>query len=843
MAAYCLKKSIILIILSAIIAQVASEKVYIVSPSQQECPGQASGEQCLTLQQFVTGNYTTNFTSLQILPGIHQIDLNDTNISVSTIYSLKVNGSNATILCNSNYFKFRKIDRINIHGVRLMGCRGTSFTSVQLLTIHDTQFEHHGPVILNSVFKATIANSSIVNGRKLLVHSSTLLIKTALFSNLTVSNDYFEWNQDPHGGAMWTNNSNITIEQCVFLNNYLYPFNSTIDSWGGAVYANNTRMLIIDSNFTGNSATEAGGAISANNSIVQINNTQFSNNLATKKGGAIHNNIVGSHTTGSVLVYNCRFISNTADLAGALYMAGNDIDIIITTSLFNSNAARSRGGVLFVEGINNSVTIQRSHFADNAAEYYYGGVLYITGSYSMVNISQSMFNQNAANITGGTLYIEGNESAVCIDQSEFLNSRAQEGGILSFTGSNTSIYVSTSVFSNSRATIKGGTLQMLGDHTTIDIHQCHFSNNTADVEGGTIYLKGYQSVLFLLDSTFSNNSAARCAVLEADHGQMLYVLFINSRVINNTAHGESVSDATGGVACLKQASTYVKNSSFSLNEASGNASVFYIENSSLSILQSSFDSNMAGLNGGVVYWYAGTPHVSIDISYSNFSNNLAFINGGVMYVNSSGSQVNVTNSTFANNNATERGGVIAIFGSQLYFDQNIIFDNYGAIISACRSNVTASDDLKQIVEPNPNNSYCSFYDEYQDMPMTTADASTMPGTITTPGTEANTMSGTNETPASPGLTTRPTTPNPTKMEGHSAMPTIPNMYTTAIYTTLGIAIVVCVLLALLYIIVMCIVLYLCGMFKSKKRLVDNPYVYVPMKENESTADNETAAQE
>ena len=74
------------------------------------------------------------------------------------------------------------------------------------------------------------------------------------------------------------------------------------------------------------------------------------------------------------------------------------------------------------------------------------------------------------------------------------------------------------------------------------------------------------------------------------------------------------------------------------------------------------------------------------------------------------------------------------------------------------------------------------------------------------------------------------------------MPTIPGIYATAIYTTLGITIVVCVLLALLYIIVLCIMLYLCGVFKSKKRLVDNPYVYVPMKENESTVNDETGPQ-
>ena len=221
-----------------------------------------------------------------------------------------------------------------------------------------------------------------------------------------------------------------------------------------------------------------------------------------------------------------------------------------------------------------------------------------------------------------------------------------------------------------------------------------------------------------------------------------------------------------------------------------------------------------------------------------------------MYVNSSGSQVTVTNSTFTYNNATERGAAIAIFGSQLYFDQNIASNNYEWIIIACTSNITASDDLVQIADPN---SSCSLYDERQDMPMTTAgmnttettEANTTPAgptsssqaTTTPAGTEITTMPRTND---KPGLTTKPTTQISSRT---SAMPTIPNVYVTAIYTTLGIAIVVCVLLALLYIVVLCIVMYLCGVFKSKKRLVDNPYVYVPMKENDTNTDNEIAPQQ
>ena len=66
-------------------------------------------------------------------------------------------------------------------------------------------------------------------------------------------------------------------------------------------------------------------------------------------------------------------------------------------------------------------------------------------------------------------------------------------------------------------------------------------------------------------------------------------------------------------------------------------------------------------------------------------------------------------------------------------------------------------------------------------------------------------------------------------------------YATTVYATLGISILVCVLVLVLYIITTCIVLYLCGVFKSKARKkVDNPYVYVPMNETENSFDHGTS---
>ena len=407
MDAHYLKVSLILIISSAVLSRVASDRFYILSSPDQPCPGDTTGDQCLSLQQYVTGNYTASNVSmpmqvsLEILSGIHKIQAND-SISMSNISSFEVNGSNATILCdefnNSLIFEFKRIDRVNIRGLTLTGCRGAWFISTRVLTIQDTNFQHHGAVILNAVLNATITNSSLVNGRKLLVHSSTLLIKETVFSNLTVSDNYSQCYQDPHGGAIRTNNSNITIEQCTFVNNKASCMsNSSMDGWGGAVYANNTKLNITDSNFTGNSAAQAGGAISVDNSLILVRYSQFNYNLAMGNAGVLY-----IENSSLLVILYSFFYNNKAEYnGGVLYStAESPVIIFMTQSIFSHNQAAVDGGVMYVRGSDSNVTVRNSNFSFNSATER-GGVIAITGSQLNIDQITTLYNNTA--IYGGVI--------------------------------------------------------------------------------------------------------------------------------------------------------------------------------------------------------------------------------------------------------------------------------------------------------------------------------------------------------------------------------------------------------------------------------------------------------
>ena len=407
MDAHYLKVSLILIISSAVLSRVASDRFYILSSPDQPCPGDATGDQCLSLQQYVTGNYTASNVSmpmqvsLEILSGIHKIQVNN-NISMSNISSFEVNGSNATILCdelNNSLLKLKRIDRVNIRGLTLTGCRGAWFKSIRVLTIQDTNFQHHGAVILNAVLNATITNSSLVNGRKLLVHSSTLLIKKAVFSNLTVGDNYSQCYQDPHGGAIRTNNSNITIEQCTFVNNKASCMNnSSMDGWGGAVHANNTILNITDSNFTGNSVAQAGGAISADNSLILVRYSQFNYNLAMGNAGVLY---VENSSLLDIL-YSSFDNNKAGNNGGVLYStAESPVIILITQSIFSHNQAAIDGGVMYVRGSDSNVTVRNSSFSFNCAKGR-GGVIAITES-QLLNITQTTILYNNMATYGGVI--------------------------------------------------------------------------------------------------------------------------------------------------------------------------------------------------------------------------------------------------------------------------------------------------------------------------------------------------------------------------------------------------------------------------------------------------------
>ena len=173
---------------------------------------------------------------------------------------------------------------------------------------------------------------------------------------------------------------------------------STAGSGGGV--ANEGTLTVINSTFSGNSASGNGGAILSNSvgGSLTVTNSIFSNNSAGSGGGAIFDNDKLT-TTGST------FTTNTAGVQGGAVFVGAANDATISNSTFTSNtqtpnvAADDGGGAIYTPF--HTTTITGSTFSLNTATSN-GGAIYADFT-AIVNVSESTFANNSAAFSGGAV--------------------------------------------------------------------------------------------------------------------------------------------------------------------------------------------------------------------------------------------------------------------------------------------------------------------------------------------------------------------------------------------------------------------------------------------------------
>ena len=121
--------------------------------------------------------------------------------------------------------------------------------------------------------------------------------------------------------------------------------------------------------------------------------------------------------------------------------------------------------------------------------------------------------------------------------------------------------------------------------------------------GGAIYSNGQYANITFTTSIFHSNSASYCSVLDVDNFNHFSVNLTNSIFTYNTASGQTIG---GGVACIRNASINIIDSTFKHNFANHHAGVFYIDESQTTVDGSLFTNNSAVLDGGVFYTYIAT---------------------------------------------------------------------------------------------------------------------------------------------------------------------------------------------------------------------------------------------
>ena len=271
---------------------------------------------CLTLSEFAadTTSYIGNETNISLffLPGNHILDrelaLYLPHADNFSLTMTKVIGCNGTVFveCVNQSGRFNIIgsEFAAIKGLHFVGCGGNSLSQVKQFVVEDTVFEgvegRSTALVLNEVIAASIERSSFL--------SNTRIVRTTP----KIFNDQLD------------------------ILKYIYQDQNSSLAVGGALYAVSSNVLVVNSEFTDNTA-DIGGALFAHNSSLHVLGSTYSNNHAGYGG-------VMTTSESSISIDNSTFTDNTAEVHGGVLMTYQD-SFSISDSAFTNSASSRLGGV------------------------------------------------------------------------------------------------------------------------------------------------------------------------------------------------------------------------------------------------------------------------------------------------------------------------------------------------------------------------------------------------------------------------------------------------------------------------------------------------------------------
>uniref|UniRef100_UPI00388F07A1 right-handed parallel beta-helix repeat-containing protein n=1 Tax=Methanobrevibacter sp. TaxID=66852 RepID=UPI00388F07A1 len=307
---------------------------------------------------------------------------------------------------------------------------------------------------------------------------------------------------DNKGGAVYADDGSVTMVNTVLSGN-------TAEVDGGAIYCGyniNVNHCLFDSNKAEGASSQCyGGAIFAKNDAV-INNSTFKDNHADDYAGAVYaNNIYVNNNQGSNEAFNSFFIGNKAgdNDGGALY---SYCDTRVKNAVFTGNKAYEDGGAIFCCD-NTYIThcLFESNIADGAkSPQCEGGAIHCKDDLTVDNCT---FNKNYAGDYGGAIYAD---TLALRGHSYFDSNTAydNQGGAIWVNKFREDVKYAT--FTNNKAgegdNDDGGAIY-IDDKNSLTFSQCVFINNHCKDEGGAIYLDSSGSTLSLKNNIFVSNSA------------------------------------------------------------------------------------------------------------------------------------------------------------------------------------------------------------------------------------------------------------------------------------------------------------------------------------------------
>ncbi|MBE6506271.1 MAG: DUF11 domain-containing protein, partial [Methanobrevibacter millerae] len=376
-----------------------------------------------------------------------------------------------------------------------------------------------------------------------------------------------------------------------------------------------------------------------------------------------------------VILKNIVFKNAHGTNGSAISLTSNE-SVEIIGSTFINNSASFNGGAIYIASadsdITSSSTIRGSTFINNSA--INGGAIYINAD--LINILSSTFSFNNASLDGGAVYVDG-DFVYLIDSNFTNNTAGDDGGALHWNGNNGIIDNITCINNKGISADKS-------------------DGDTSSTRGGTLCLTG--SNVSLSNSLFTQSSAYMDEGKDSSKvdGGALFVTG-NDVNITNTKFNYCTAINGGGALYIIGNNTQIDNCAFDSCNASDGAAL-YVEGIGCKLYNTSFENNIAGDDGGAIYWQGSNGIITNitcinnkGISANKSDGDTSSTRGGTICL--TGSNVTISESTFSlcqaymdsgKNSSKVDGGALFITGDDVSvigceFDRCVASNNGGSI--------------------------------------------------------------------------------------------------------------------------------------------------------------------
>ena len=331
-----------------------------------------------------------------------------------------------------------------------------------------------------------ISNSAKNHGGALYLTYTTNEDGTKSGSSVIANGTKFENNTALSGGAISARTaSTLDLTSTWFNGNATPEAKVSQPNGGGAIYSNNSDVTLVSSVFSGNSSGYYGGALKLEECQTSIVQGEISESDGGT-GGAIY------AKKGSLSVDGLILLENSSTLNGVIYLAE------ITSELENLSATDNSavsGGVAFISS-DSEVKFEKATLDKNTATN--GGAIY--SNLGTTLIIESTLNQNEA--TNGGAIFASNGGLELDGLTSLSQNHAVKGGAIALDGSANVLAEGTDFYGNTAT--NGGAISATNG-AELSVTNVRLESNQA-TEGGAIYLEN-GAIGSLIGASLSQNTA------------------------------------------------------------------------------------------------------------------------------------------------------------------------------------------------------------------------------------------------------------------------------------------------------------------------------------------------